>query len=388
MSGKLKRKNNILLVGLGILCVFHVSCKNSGGTDVIREKLDPYEQTAALGKGVNFGNLLDCPQEGDWSINHVVMEEWHFTLAKSAGFDSIRIPIKFSGHALKSPPYTIDEAFMRRVDQVVGWGLARGLKVVVDMHHYDEIHADPLAHADRFVAMWKQIAARYSDYSKDLYFELLNEPNDKLEGDVWNLIVSYCIHAIREIDGYHTVIVSCGQWSNNTGLNALRIPDDESNVIVTFHYYNPSLFCFQGQAWAGADFATTGIKWPGPPYPSMVAAPGVGQWVLDWFAHYNGEPADTNPAGTKIVQEEIAEMHDWSVAHNRPLWMGEFTAQGGADMTSRVNWTEFVRKELEKYGIPWSIWTLLSGPDSYLYDVNSGKWVLELTGALGLNVSN
>ena len=38
---------------------------------------------------------------------------------KAAGFDSVRIPIKWSAHAAKTAPYTIDPAFMDRVDHVV-----------------------------------------------------------------------------------------------------------------------------------------------------------------------------------------------------------------------------------------------------------------------------
>ncbi len=71
--------------------------------------LDPYAQARALGKGVNFGNLLDAaPQEGAWTGGMVILEP-HFDLAAKAkaGLDSVRIPIRFSDHALANPPYTM-----------------------------------------------------------------------------------------------------------------------------------------------------------------------------------------------------------------------------------------------------------------------------------------
>ncbi len=391
---------------------FHLGTPNQNGADIYiddvclyktdKKPLDPYVQARNLGKGVNFGNLMDAyPQEGSWS-NGIKIQESHFDLAKSAGFDSVRIPIRFSNYAsFDGPDYKIDETFMKRVDQVVEWGLSKGLKIIIDMHHYrnDDFVTDDPHHNDinkypeenkaRFIAMWKQIAARYKDYSGSLYYELLNEPNDKLTVDVWNGILADCIHAIRQIDNYHTIIVGCVDWSNIDGLNGLIIPADETNTIVTFHYYNPFLFVDQGQEWAGPDAATTGIAWPGPPSTPLTPAPGVSQWVIDWINWYNTEQdPNLNPCGPGVIQTEIKQASDWGISNNRPLWMGEFCTQDGGDIASRARWTEFVRKELEKYNISWSYWTLLSDPHAYLYDINTDKWITELTNALGLSVSN
>jgi endoglucanase len=397
------------LLLLCISCLLPISCASSndnGSNGSIYRRgsfpLDPYTQALALGKGVNFGNLLDAyPNEGSWT-NGLVIEESQFDLAKSAGFDSIRIPIRFSNHAsFSGPDYTIDKSFMKRVDQVVGWGLSRGLKIIVDMHHYkndefaatdtnhNDINKYPAESRDRFIAMWKQIAARYTDYPGELYYELLNEPNTNLTVDVWNGILSDCIHAIRQVDNYHTIVVGCVNWSNISGLDGLKIPDDEDNTIVTFHYFTPVLFTMQGQAWIGSDWATTGIIWPGPPSTPLTPAPGVNQWVIDWINSYNAvQDANQNPCGTEIIQQEIKHAADWGISNKRPLWMSEFDAQNGADMASRVRWTDFTRKELEKYDISWSYWSLASDTGTYLYDVDSKKWITELTNALGLSVSN
>lgn len=204
----------------------------------------------------------------------------------------------------------------------------------------------------------------------------------------WPIRLTQCLREIRKIDNHHTVIVDCVDWSAVSGLNGLRIPAAESNVIVTFHYYNPGLFCFQGQPWIGPDWATTNITWPGPPPRPVIPAAGVGRWVIIWINQYNtiGSP-EFNPGGPGIIRMEISNAAAWGLANHRPLWMSEFTCQDRADMTSRSNWTAFVRKELESHNIPWSYWTLFS--DSYIYDAyKTRKWILPLTGALGLSVSN
>ena len=43
----------------------------------------------------------------------------YFQAAKDAGFNSVRIPVRWSAHALAEPPYTIDPNFLKRVDWAV-----------------------------------------------------------------------------------------------------------------------------------------------------------------------------------------------------------------------------------------------------------------------------
>lgn len=345
--------------------------------------LDPYAQNAALGRGVNFGNLLDAPNEGDWS-GGLVIEESQFALAAAAGFDSVRLPVKFSGHAGAGAPYAIDAAFMDRVAQVVGWGLAHDLRIVITMHHYDEIHRDPQGHRRRLAALWRQIATRFRDAPDGVYYELLNEPNGALTDAVWNDVLEDALRAIRAVDPHHTVVVGCNDWGNPSGLDGLVVPAEETNAIVTFHYYAPSLFTFQGKEWMGPDWATTGITWPGPPQEPIAPAPGVGAWVRDWIQAYNEAPAGSNPAGESLVPLEIDGAAAWGDVLGRPLWMSEFTAQNGGDLASRARWISAVRRALEAQGVPWSFWTLCSDPGTRLYESCEGSWTPALAVALGL----
>ncbi len=42
-------------------------------------------------RGINLGNALDAPQEGAWGVT---LEEKHFAMAKAAGLDHIRLPVR------------------------------------------------------------------------------------------------------------------------------------------------------------------------------------------------------------------------------------------------------------------------------------------------------
>jgi len=74
---------------------------------------DIFRQAYLLEQGVNFGNALEAPQEGDWGIR---LEERYFDLIKKAGFKTVRLPVRWSAHAQEMPPYTIDPAFFERID--------------------------------------------------------------------------------------------------------------------------------------------------------------------------------------------------------------------------------------------------------------------------------
>jgi endoglucanase len=346
-------------------------------------RADAHAQAERLGCGVNLGNALEAPREGEWGV---VLQEEYFVLIREAGFDTVRVPIRWSAHAAQQAPYTIDEAFFERVDWVVDHALAQGLNVAINMHHYDEIFAEPDGHRERFWAMWRQIAARYAarcgDQPERLYLEPLNEPHDRLTPRKWNDLLAETIAVIREEDAVHTLIVGGGEWNGVQALDQLRIPAGEQNVVCTFHFYEPFMFTHQGAEWVGPEFSTTGIIWPGPPDRPLepnAAAARTG-WTKDWFRQYSTLPAAENPSGPGPVLQAMDQAARWMKQTGRPLWLGEFGAYSTADMASRARWTAFVRQEAEKRGISWAYWEFCAGFG--LYDPAARAWREELLAAL------
>jgi len=142
---------------------------------------------ANLGPGINFGNMLDAPSEGAWGSR--VRDEYP-GLAWQAGFRHVRLPVRWSAHAAHDARAQIDPVFVRRVDDVVTRLLDQGFTVVVNMHHYRQLDGDRLDNGEfavdpgvvrtRFLAMWRQIAARFAGRSPRLWFELYNEPHGDL----------------------------------------------------------------------------------------------------------------------------------------------------------------------------------------------------------------
>ena len=286
---------------------------------------DPYEINKLLGRGVNMGNALDAPTEGEWGL---VLEEEHFEAAKQAGFDSIRLPVRWSAHASMEAPYTIDPEFFERVDWAIEQGLKRDMPVLLDLHHYRETYADPHPHKERYLGLWKQIAPHYKDYPDTLLFEPMNEPDEALTPEIWNDWLVDALAIIRVSNPDRTVVIGPGEDNTVAFLKDLKLPEDDRNIIVTIHFYHPLSFTHQGAEW---------FTWV-----------DASEWLGNqWRAE--GEQA-------RLVDEEFDIALAWGKEHDRPLHLGEFGSIKLADMDSRAAWTAYVAEAAVSRGMSFHYW--------------------------------
>jgi endoglucanase len=302
----------------------------------------------ALGRGVNLGNALEAPSEGAWGIR---LRPEYFEKVKEAGFQSVRIPIRWSTHAAEEAPYRIDPEFLARVEWAVDQALGRGLKVVLNFHHIEEIYARPEEERPRFLALWKQVAEHFRDRPVDsVAFEILNEPHAELDADAWNALLPEALAVIRASNPERVVVVGPAQWNNLSHLDRLRLPDDDRRLIVTFHYYSPFQFTHQGASWAQGSDAWLGRTWTAK---------------------------DDELAALRADFDKVAA---WAKQHDRPIYLGEFGAFSRAPMESRVTWTRTVAREAEARGFSWAYWELASGFG--VLDPRSLEWRKPLLAAL------
>jgi endoglucanase len=308
-------------------------------------------------KGINLGNCYDAPREGAWGT---VISEKHFEMAAAAGFDHVRLPVRFSAPARTAvtPPFTIKAEFLRKVDWAIEQALTRNLSIIVDLHHYEEIHKDPNAHKERFYAIWRQIAERYQNRPPQVAFEILNEPNGALNPALLNEITAQALRIIREKNPTRIVFADSYFWAAADRLAELELPAGDPNVVAQFHMYQPILFTHQGAPWMEPWCQTRGVIFPGP--PAVPIAPVLatrGQaWVDQWFAGYNQLPPDQNPGGPRTVFEHFDHAARWVKIRNMRVYLGEFGAIDVADQKSRENYVWLVRTQAERRGIGWAYW--------------------------------
>jgi endoglucanase len=228
-------------------------------------------------------------------------------------------------------------------------GLDAGLTVILDVHHYTDLMKYPAREQERFLSIWKQLGEHYQTYPDSLYFELLNEPSEKLDDDTWNGLLAKGIQVIHVYNPQRKILVDTTNLSNIQNLKSLRLPED-ANLIATFHFYEPFLFTHQGADWVNGADQWRGTLWLG------------------------------TEAERQYISNQLDQATVWSSEHQIPLIMGEFGAIILADKASRVRWTTFLSCEAEKRNIGWIHWQFCS--DFPIYSCEENHWDMEMLGAL------
>ena len=301
-----------------------------------------------FGRGINIGNALEAPKEGEWGV---VIKEEYFDVIKTAGFDSVRTPVAWWAHAEESPPYQIDPKFFQRVDSVINQAFNRHLVIIVNMHHYGALSQDPEKHRERFLALWQQIAEHYRGYRPELALELLNEPQGNLTAAKWNSLLKEAIGVVRATNPKRDLLVGPANWNGLDELPNLELPEDDRHLIVTFHYYSPYHFTHQG-------------------------VPSLGEKGKQW----EGTKWTGTDAERQAITDDLDKAVTWSVKHRRPLFLGEFGTFNKADMESRARWTKFMADEALKRKIGFAYWEFCSGFGAY--DPDKNEWIEPIKQAL------
>ena len=270
--------------------------------------------------GWNLGNTLDS-NSGD--VNNMWIEMWSsrtpsdyeqawgqpvtkpelMKMFKEAGFNAIRVPVTWYPHMEATfssvkwdnaknalTPWDMDsdgigtqiqEAWMKRVHEVVDYVISQGMYCILNIHHDTGAantawlvasEQDYALQKERFEAVWKQIAEEFKDYDQHLLFEGYNEMLDPYDSwcfasfatssnynatvaaSAYNAINSYAqsfVDAVRSTGGNNTqrnLIVNtygacCGSGTWNSHLQdplkQMKLPADDvsGHLIFEVHSY-------------------------------------------------------------------------------------------------------------------------------------------------------
>ena len=233
--------------------------------------LTPEMVFQAMAPGWNMGNQMDAISSG--VASETVWGNPKCTQAtmdgvKAAGFKAVRICVTWEGHIGAAPAYRIEDKWLDRVAEIVGYAEKAGLVAIVNTHH-DETHWQDIAKAydnttrnekvkDEVFCLWTQIAQRFADKGEWLVFESFNEIQDGGWGwstafrnnpqaqykvlNEWNQVF---VDAVRSSGGYNAT-----RWLGIPGYAAspgftiagLVLPEDHTTgnrLMVAVHDYDP-----------------------------------------------------------------------------------------------------------------------------------------------------
>lgn len=293
---------------------------------------------------MNMGNALESPVEGDWGYR---IEAEHFRIISTAGFDTVRIPIKWSAHTSSVPPYQIDPVFMGRVQTVVAQAQGAGLGVIIDIHHYERLMENVRGETPRFLAMWDQIATQFKDAPANVYFEVINEPVAPMTMAQANKIFALAIPVIRKTNPTRPLIMGGDDWNSIDTLDSVVWPNDPY-LVATFHDYGPYEFTHQGASW-------------------IEGAPRMGR---TW--------------GRKDDLKELTATYEVARRFQKrtglPVLVGEFGVIDVIPAAERVRWMNIRRRTIEHAGMSWCAWDFAGAFKTY--DLIRGDWFSGMKEAL------
>lgn len=294
-------------------------------------QVKPQQIISYLEKGINIGNTLDAIN-GETSWGQPMIEPYYFDDYKSAGFTAVRIPVTWNKHTDSIAPYAISPEFMARVEEVVDWGLSRGLYIILNCHHDEFIKKDySPKNIARFDAMWSQISTRFKNKSDHLLFEILNEPHPMSLANL-NDLNKRIIKIMRRTNPSRIIVYAGTEWSSETELLRAEIPDDKY-LIANFHCYSP-------WSWVSAKDKTT-------------------------------------PWGTAGERQEIKTIFD-SVSNffgpkGIPVMVNEYGCPRGKHPESRVLFYKTYMENIRSHGFGSFAWD--DGGDFRTYDRKGRKWL-------------
>ena len=291
-----------------------------GGWIATSTKATPTDFETAWGNPVTTRELIHC--------------------VKDAGFGAVRVPVTFAQHIDESG--RIEQAWLDRVAEVVGYVLDEGLYCVLNTHH--DTGVDGWLHATRtdcdatrarFVTLWTQLATRFEPCGERLIFESFNEILD--EKNEWNTPAPEALAIVNEFNQAFVDAVRATGGNNarrnlavntyaaaNTPLvlGGFALPTDavEGRLMAQVHSYDPWAFTSKSATWT----AMTDV-WSPARYPAQ---------LVELY----------NRLDETFLQKGI------------PVIVGEFGSEDKNNTADRAQWAQCVVKIAAKHGIPCFYW--------------------------------
>ncbi|MCD7773922.1 MAG: cellulase family glycosylhydrolase [Ruminococcus sp.] len=226
-----------------------------------------------MGNGINLGNTMEAcgswingssPTNYETAWGQPVTTQAMIDGMKEAGFNTVRIPVAWSNMMSDDGTYTIDEAYLDRVEEIVNYVLNAGMYAIVN-DHWDGGWWEDFGSSDetvveeawkRYEAIWTQVGERFKDYSHKLILESANEEL----GSTFSMSTKKRYALVTEINQKFVDIIR-SQGSNNSDRYLLIagfdtnidktvderyiMPTDtiENHLMISVHYYDPSTYC-------------------------------------------------------------------------------------------------------------------------------------------------
>ena len=330
------------------------------------------------GMGINFGNTMDSPNDGDWVSGKITDAQVKFV--KQIGFTAVRIPCNWVwSHLSDRKKATIDPAWLARVKEVVGYCVANDVYVIINAHadlgwledNVNAIKKDSVNAMQK--AIWQQIATTLRDFDEHLIFAGTNEPKaDNAEQmAILNGYHETFINAVRSTGGRNSyrVLIVQGPHADPTTSSTLMttLPHDPvpNKLMVEVHDYTPAGFTIltDGDASWGNMIYYWGAGNVSTIEPSRNATPGSGDESAI-TAEFQGVKQNFVDKGIPVILGEYAAPRRTNP--NNPMPKDTLVSNRSVDY-----WNTFVTKTAKTNGVLpffWEVGNMLDRANNVVID--------------------
>jgi endoglucanase len=337
------------------IIVFWLFITSIGGFMATADSLSA-KKTFQITQGINLNEWLEKKDLNLIQMDTLVTHEKIFLL-KRLGFDHVRIPVSEGNLFDKDLNYreSMMETFLDRVDYCI----ANNVKVIIDLHvtrnHRFGVEDNALFTSEReiehFMKVWGKLQDVLSRYSTDsLAYECLNEPAaPKKKHFLWNEVLRKWVDFIRQKEPKRFLFIGSNRGNQLWTFKYLDIPRDDLYLVLTFHFYQPSLFTHYKTPWSKHAFYDGPVHYPGKTLlPEEYAQlPETLQYEYKYTQeNYNKD----------FISKEIQKVINVAKKYNLQINLGEFGCQRTVTDSSRYQWFRDVVDVMNENNISYTLW--------------------------------
>jgi endoglucanase len=309
----------------------------------------------AIRRGLNASHWLSQTDRRG-AEREQYMQERDFIKIAEMGFDHIRLPV--DEEHLWDDEGNKQEAAWKLLHQAIRWSFENRLRVIVDLHvlrsHHFNIAESRTLWEDEsaqkgFIQFWHQLSAELRQYPVSrLAYEPLNEAvSDNPEN--WNKLINWVISEIRIMEPERTVIMGSNNWQTVGTFKDLKVPPNDKNIILSFHYYEPMLVTHYQAGWTDIRDLTPPVHYPGLAVDTAYIEE-LNDEELRLIRHRN------RVSNRETLEKDILQAVEVAGTYKLPLYCGEFGCFPSTPMSVRQFWYADMIAIFDSHHIAWAHW--------------------------------
>lgn len=192
------------------------------------------------GRCVNVNRTMEVPRDVRYATLNAIHEN---------KINIVRIPLDFSNNTSRNSPFVVSPDYLDQVSAMVNHLTEKGMFVIIDFVRYQELNQHPDAETERFLEIWRQVSHHFRNSPRSVAFELFNEPRGRLDPSKYRILVEKAIAIVRKENEDRVIVVDTPWVAHYKGLEVVGFLNNKSNVVPSFHYYDPMAFTHQQANW-------------------------------------------------------------------------------------------------------------------------------------------